>query len=53
MINRSSSLFVYFAKNILSEDKFIGKIIEWQDDKLMKKLLNKIISVFPKEKEDI
>ena len=53
IIKRSSNLFVYFAKNNLLEDKFIEKIIERQDNKLMKKLLNKIISVFPKEKKDI
>ena len=52
IIKRSSNLFVYFAKNNLLEDKFIEKIIERQDNKLMKKLLNKIISVFPKEKKE-
>ena len=53
IIKRCSNLFVYFAQNNLLEDKFIEKIIERQDNKLMKKLLNKIISVFPKEKKDI
>ena len=51
IIKRCSNLFVYFAQNNLLEDKFIEKIIERQDNKLMKKLLNKIISVFPKEKK--
>ena len=52
IIKRSIPLFVYFAQNNLLEDKFIEKIIERQDNKFMKKLLNKIISVFPKEKKD-
>ena len=52
IIKRSSNLFVYFAQNNLLEDKFIEKIIERQNNNLMKKLLNKIISVFPRDKKD-
>ena len=53
IIKRSSSIFVYFTENNLLDDKYVEKIIERQDNNLMKKLLNKIISVSPKEKKDI
>ena len=52
IIKRSINLYVYFAENNLLDDKYIEKIIERQDNKFMKKLLNRIISVFPREKKD-
>ena len=52
IIKRSFNLFVYYAQNGFLEDKTIEKILERQDNKLMKKLLIKIISVLPKDKKD-
>ena len=52
IIKRSYNLFTYFAQNNLLDDKIIEKIIERQNNDLMKKLLIKIITVFPKEKKD-
>ena len=52
IIKRSFNLFVYYAQNGFLEDKIIEKILERQDNKLMKKLLIKIISVLPKDKKD-
>ena len=52
IIKRSYNLFTYFAQNNLLDDKFIEKIIERQNNDLMKKLLIKIITVLPKEKKD-
>ena len=52
IIKRSFNLFVYFAQNNILEDKFIEKILERQNNDLMKKLIIKIISVLPKEKKD-
>ena len=52
IIKRSINLYVDFAENNLLDDKYIEEIIKRQDNKFMKKLLNRIISVFPKEKKD-
>ena len=52
IIKRSYNLFTYFAQNNLLDDKIIEKIIERENNDLMKKLLIKIITVFPKEKKD-
>ena len=52
IIKRSSNLYAFYTQNNLLDDKYIEKIIERQDNKFMKKLLNTIISFFPQEKKD-
>ncbi len=52
IIKRSITLFKYFAKFDLIDDKIIEKIIERQTNDLMKKILFGIISELPRQKKD-
>ena len=53
IIKRSITLFKYFSKFDLIDDKIIEKIIERQTNDLMKKILFGIISELPRQKKDI
>ena len=53
IVKRSINLFKYFAKYDLLNDNIIEKIIERQNNDLMKDILIQLISVLPKKKKDI